>query len=159
METIKTIDSTKQKLSSTDIWSLALNRELQERGVKYDKAQYTQSYTGLLSEMSQPNAIVKQVGNSLFLAQIQDDFAHFRVVNMDVGKNLVKNGIEFFEFMLDKGVTKFGLTYKLGAFTSIVSQIYKDWPKKHSDIEMGYTLYEVEGGQEEGFIQFWSKST
>ena len=147
METIKTIDSTKQKLSSTDIWSLALNRELQERGVKYDKAQYTQSYTGLLSEMSQPNAIVKQVGNSLFLAHTQDDFAHF------------KNGIEFFEFMLDKGVTKFGLTYKLGAFTSIVSQIYKDWPKKHSDIEMGYTLYEVEGGQEEGFIQFWSKST
>jgi ribonuclease D len=104
----KAIDSRKEQLQIYQIIQHALEDESDPQIKKYGiKAMYP----AVLAEMTQPNTVVKQFGNSVFiLHKGDDDKAFFRAFNSDTARNYIDNASQFLQYAHDEEGLKYLVT-------------------------------------------------
>ena len=85
----KMIDSKKEKLNSSQIIAIALENTKSKYPAKV-------AFTAITSEMTQPGANVKQLGNTLFiLHEGENGQAAFKALNADTVSNFVENSKKY----------------------------------------------------------------
>lgn len=132
------IDSKRQQLNSADIVTIAL----QNTQSKYP---LDVAYPAVLSEMSQPNTKVKQIGNTLFVVHLgQDGTAFFKALNADTAENFLSSSKAFCiwakkELHLETVVTEF----EDRAIETLFKMISRNPPLPG----MGYQVFHMKSGK------------
>jgi len=91
------IDSSQEKLDAAAVIHIALENT---------KSKYSPqvAYPAILREMSLPDTVVEQIGNTLFIMHTKDDVGVFKALNADVARNFYHNSIEFLGVAKSHGV-------------------------------------------------------
>ena len=132
------VDSTKRQLNSAEIVTIAL----QNTKSKYDAKT---AFTAILSEMSQPNTDVKQVGNTLFvLHKGKNKQGFFKALNADVPKNFLSASKNYAVYAKRKLGMKALLTeFEDRAISTLFTAISKDPPMPG----MGFQEFKLKNGK------------
>ena len=141
------VDSKKQKLNVYEIIQHALeNQDFSNPYTKDPKV----AYLAVLSEMSQPNTTVKQIGNTLWIAHQKGDVASVKALNADTAENMM-DGVMIFGDVLEKelGVKTAIATYKGATFRNII----KATVMKRNDPRYGYQIRKSKNGNDVAIMQ------
>lgn len=141
---VQMIDSSKQQLNSADIVTIALeNNQVSVDG----KNKYSPevAYAAILSEMSQPNTEVKQIGNTLFVVHPdKDGRAFFKALNADSAQKFLSNSKAFCiwaknELQLELLVTEFE--------DHAIEVLFKAIARNPPFPGMGYQVFHMRSGK------------
>lgn len=106
----KTVDSRKQQLQVYEIINNALSNaddpQIKKYGIKA-------MFPAIIKEMSSPNTVVKQFGNSVFIlhrGEMPSDKAFFRAFNSDTVRNYIDNSSQFLQYAHDEEGLKYLVT-------------------------------------------------
>jgi hypothetical protein len=110
----KTIDSKKDQLSIPEIITQAVYNEPTEGVPPYA------AILSIIKEGSLPNTEVKQYGNTVFITHFSEDrdLAVGRALNIDVAKNFIINGEEYFRELVTGGTKKFVAQFDQKSFAT-----------------------------------------
>jgi hypothetical protein len=128
---MKLVDSSKEQLPMHDIIQGALEREGYGDKSKEDLAG---AYLAIVQEMNMPDALIRQFGNSLLIAHINDGKSFFRILNMDTAPNLLENSTQVIKYMTgDLGLAQAVTTYKgeslRGLVKAATKRAYERYPE------------------------------
>lgn len=109
-----TVDSRKEHLSIPEIITQAVYNTPVEGVPPYA------ALLSIIKEGSMPNTEVKQYGNTVFITHFSEDrdLAIGRSLNIDVAKNFVNNGEEYFHELVLGGTRKFVAQFKQASFAT-----------------------------------------
>lgn len=62
------------------------------------------AFAAILKEMTLPDTIVQQYGNTVFIAHVKGNLALFKALNADIAPNFFQNSILFLGFAKKKGL-------------------------------------------------------
>lgn len=104
----KAIDSRKEQLQVFQIINNALSNSddpmIKQYGIKA-------VYPAVIQEMSMPNTVVKQFGNSVYILHKGDgEEAFFRAFNSDTARNYIDNSSQFLQYAHDEEGIKYLVT-------------------------------------------------
>lgn len=133
----KMINSKDKKLNSAEIIMIAL----QNLGTKYP---LNVAYSAILTEMTQPNTDVKQIGNTIFvLHRADEDQAFFKALNADIASNFVENSKKYVVYAKKELGLKILVTqFEGSAISTLFNVISKNPPMPN----MGYKEYNLDTG-------------
>lgn len=133
------VDSKQQKLKMEDIVKIA---------AKNTKSKYTfnQVYLSIVKELTLPDSIVIQIGNTLFLlhrSKKDPYYAAMRALNADTAQNYLDNSQEFAKMAYDKySIDVIVSHYEDPALNKIFQYIASKKPAN-----MGYNIVKSEDGK------------
>ena len=133
------VDSKKEVLNVQQIIQIAL--ENTDRNKKYP----TQvAYLAILQELSQPNAEIKQIGNTLFeVLKGEGGKGYFKAFNADTAKNFLENSYQFCEW----AYKELGMWVLLTEFKDpTIMNIFKIIGKNPPWEGMGYQHFKMNSG-------------
>lgn len=83
---------------------------------------------GVLQQGSMPDADVAQFGNTVFISSIKSredglTIAYLRAINADTARNYLNNGIEYFKYIIKKGVSYVFMTFTESSVVSVIKAI------------------------------------
>ena len=109
MNSVELVDSSKKLLKGPEIIASAV-ANMPDIGLPLQSI-----LTAIAAETTLPNVDVIQVGNTVFLAQVGKGENQHKVVgrafNMDTGRNFVKNGFKYFNYLQQKGYTHYSTSF------------------------------------------------
>lgn len=110
----KMVDSKKDQLSISEIITQAVYNEPTEGVPPYA------AILSIVKEGSMPNTEVKQYGNTVFITHFSEDrdLAVGRALNIDVAKNFVINGEEYFRDLVRGNTRKFVAQFEQESFAT-----------------------------------------
>ena len=130
------VDSNEKKLNIADIASIALKNT----GSKYSPKV---AFPALLTEMTQPNTDVKQLGNTVFILHKGDKGqGFFRALNADKARNFVENGKQYAVYAKKLGMNMLVTEFEDLAISTLFHVIFKKPPMPG----MGFTEYKLKSG-------------
>lgn len=131
------IDSHHQLLNSADIVTIALKNTNSPYPVNV-------AYPAILSEMSQPNTKVKQIGNTIFVVHLGDKGqGFFKALNADTAKNFVSNSKAFCIWAKKElGLSLLVTQFKNQELQNLFKLIAKNPPMQG----MGYNAFHMQSG-------------
>lgn len=130
------IDSNIEQLSNEEIIEIAA----QNTGSEYSPEQVL---AALMTEARQPNALVLQQGNTLFVVhRLPDDtdMAWFRALNADTAPNYLENSTVFTQTMRSMGFKSMVSTF----YDPTILNIFKYISRNPPFPGMGYEVYRTE---------------
>jgi hypothetical protein len=88
----------------------------------------TASLLGVVQQGAMPDTDTKQFGNTVFITTLKtrEDglcVAYLRALNADTARNYVENGIEYFRYIIKKGVQYVIMTFTESSVVSVVKTI------------------------------------
>lgn len=97
------------------------------------------SLLGVVQQASMPDMDTVQFGNTVFISYIkthQDGLkvAYLRAVNADTARNYLNNGIEYFKYIIEKGVSYVFMTFVESSVVSVLKAI--DDPRVQAQVGM-----------------------
>ena len=131
------VDSNQRKLNSADIIHIALENTRSKYPPKV-------AYPAVLTEMSQPNTDVKQMGNTMFvLHRGEGDQAFFKALNADVARNFVGNSMKYVVYVKKTfGIKVLVTEFEDPAISTLFELISKNPPMPG----MGFKEYKTNQG-------------
>jgi hypothetical protein len=95
----------------------------------------------IAGETTLPNTDIVQVGNTVFLAQVGKGENQHKVVgrafNMDTGRNFVKNGFKYFNYLQQKGYTHYSTTFDSLVFLNAFKIFQRRAKQQDTEIYIG----------------------
>jgi hypothetical protein len=95
----------------------------------------------IAGETTLPNTDIVQVGNTVFLAQVgkgeNQHKAVGRAFNMDTGRNFVKNGFKYFNYLQQKGYTHYSTTFDSLVFLNAFKIFQRRAKQQDTEIYIG----------------------
>jgi len=102
-------------------------RALQNQGL--EQRMIAPSIAGLVQEGAMPDTDVRQYGNTVFITHFKTKdgmkVAYGRALNADKAKNYLKNGEEYFRYLLDENVNYFISLYEDPKLSSVFKYIQR----------------------------------
>ena len=97
------------------------------------------SMLGVVQQGSMPDADTVQFGNTVFISSIKSredglKVAYLRAINADTARNYLNNGIEYFKYIIEKGVSYVFMTFTESSVVSVLKAI--DDPKVQAQVGM-----------------------
>jgi hypothetical protein len=134
---VKMADSRKVKLNPAQIISVALENT-------QSKYPANVAMPAILTELSQPNSDVKQIGNTLFSLHKGDaGQGFFKAFNADTAPNFVQNSKEYVVYAKnDLGMNLLVTEFEDPAISTLFHVIAKNPPMEG----MGFTEYKTDNG-------------
>ena len=131
------VDSKKKTLNSAQIVVIALKNTKSEYPLEV-------ALPAILTEMSQPNSEVKQIGNTLFsVLKGESGQGFFKALNADTAANYVANSKEFCVWAHDE----LGLRILVTEFVGHeIAQLFKAISRNPPLPDMGYQTFHMESG-------------
>ena len=135
MNPIELVDSSKKLLAGPEIIASAVANMPPS---KYSTAAILTTIAG---ETTLPNTDIIQVGNTVFLAQVgkgeNQHKAVGRAFNMDTGRNFVKNGFKYFNYLQQKGYTHYSTTFDSLVFLNAFKIFQRRAKQQDTEIYIG----------------------
>lgn len=133
----KMIDSNKQKLDFAQIATIALENTRSQYPVKA-------AMPAILTEVTQPNTDVKQMGNTVFiLHEGEDGQAFFKALNADTPRNFLQNSRKYVVYAKNE----LGLDVLVTEFTDpAISTLFHAISKSPPMPGMGFKEYKTDNG-------------
>jgi len=133
----KMVNSKDKELNSAEIIMIALENTKSEYPLKV-------VYPAIITEMTQPNADVKQIGNTIFvLHRADEDQAFFKALNADTANNFVENSKKYVVYAKKELGLKILVTqFEGSAISTLFHVIAKNPPMPN----MGYKEYNLDTG-------------
>lgn len=130
----KMVNSKDKELNSAEIIMIALENTKSEYPLKV-------VYPAIITEMTQPNADVKQIGNTIFvLHRADEDQAFFKALNADTANNFVENSKKYVVYAKKELGLKILVTEFQGAEINTLFHVIS---KKPPMPNMGFQEYKV----------------
>jgi hypothetical protein len=132
------VNSKDKKLNSAEIIMIALESTKSKYPPKV-------AYPAIITEMTQPNTDVKQLGNTMFiLHRADEDQAFFKALNADVAQNFLDNSKKYVVY----AKKELGLKILVTQFTDpAISTLFHMIAKNPPMPNMGFTEYETTSGE------------
>jgi hypothetical protein len=133
----KMIDSNKQKLDFAQIAMIALKNTRSQYPIKA-------AMPAILTEVTQPNTDVKQMGNTVFiLHEGEDGQAFFKALNADTPRNFLQNSRKYVVYAKnDLGLDVLVTEFEDKAISTLFHAIAKSPPMPG----MGFKEYKTDNG-------------
>ena len=130
----KMVNSKDKELNSAEIIMIALENTKSEYPLKV-------VYPAIITEMTQPNADVKQIGNTIFvLHRADEDQAFFKALNADTANNFVESSKKYVVYAKkDLGLKILVTEFEDPAISTLFHVIAKNPPMQN----MGFQEYKV----------------
>jgi hypothetical protein len=130
----KMVDSNQKKLNISEIILIALENTKSKYPPKV-------AYPAIVTEMSQKNTDVKQIGNTIFVLHRADkDQAAFKALNADIASNFVENSKKYVVYAKKELGLKILVTEFQG---SEINTLFHVISKKPPMPNMGFQEYKV----------------
>lgn len=144
------VDSKKQLLNPVEIVTIAL----ENIGSEYPM---NVAIPAILTEFSQPNSNVKQIGNTLFSVLLGDDRkSFFKAFNADTAQNFIENGKEFTVYAYNDLQQDYLVTeFEDPAISKIFQVSFKDPPMPN----MGFQEFAMRSGKSRIVIKLGQERT
>jgi hypothetical protein len=128
------VNSKDKELNSAEIIMIALENTKSEYPLKV-------VYPAIITEMTQPNADVKQIGNTIFvLHRADEDQAFFKALNADTANNFVESSKKYVVYAKkDLGLKILVTEFEDPAISTLFHVIAKNPPMQN----MGFQEYKV----------------
>ena len=132
----KMVNSKDKELNSAEIIMIALENTKSKYPPKI-------AYPAIITEMTQPNTDVKQIGNTMFiLHRANEDQAFFKALNADTANNFVESSKKYVVYAKkDLGLKILVTEFTDPAISTLFHVIAKNPPMPN----MGFTEYETTG--------------
>jgi len=133
----KMVNSKDKKLNSAEIIMIALENTKSKYPPKI-------AYPAIITEMTQPNTDVKQLGNTMFiLHRADEDQALFKALNADTANNFVENSKKYVVYAKkDLGLKILVTQFEDPAISTLFHMIAKNPPMPN----MGFKEYNLDTG-------------
>jgi glycerophosphoryl diester phosphodiesterase len=144
---VQMVDSDKKQLNSLEIVHIALENT---------KSKYPPdvAYAAILKEMSQPNSMVMQYGNTLFsILKGKNRIGSFKALNADTAQNFVDNGKQFVKWAYEAGLDGLITDFDDPAILQVFKAISRNPPNK----DMGYKAMQSPSGKYRVVLQLGKK--
>lgn len=94
---------------------------------------------GVVQQTSMPDTDTVQFGNTVFISHIKSrgdglTVAYLRALNADTARNYLNNGIEYFKYIIEKGVSYVFMTFTESSVVSVLKAI--EDPKVQAQVGM-----------------------
>ena len=133
---VQMVDSDKKILNSQEIIQIALENT-------QSKYPPEVAYPAVLQEMSMPNSMVFQYGNTIFsVLKARDAMGFFKAYNADTAKNFVENGKIFVKWAYETGFDGLVTQFSDPAILQVFKAISKNPPME----DMGYKALRTQDG-------------
>lgn len=117
------VSSQEQLLSIPEILQTSIEEQ------KIPKNMVMPSMLALVKEATMPDTDVRQFGNTVFISHFKEKnglkVVYGRALNADTAENFLKNGEEYFEYLIDEGVNYFITQYVDPRFQTIFRYIQR----------------------------------
>ena len=130
------VDSRERKLNSAEIVHIALEntRSKHSPGV---------AFPAILTEMSQPNTDVKQIGNTIFILHKGDNGqGFFKALNADTANNFLQSSRQYVVYTKKSGMNTLVTDFEDKAISTLFHAIAKNPPMPG----MGFKEYKTSNG-------------
>lgn len=120
---MQTIDSTTKKLPLPELVMVAAEQfDLGDTPIEA-------ATLALVKEMNMPRADVTQVGNTIYVAHfgkgVSKHKIFLRAINLDTGRNFVKNSMKYIQYLQKKKVTHVSLEFEGDVYLSFFKMLQK----------------------------------
>ena len=133
---VQMVDSDKKLLNSQEIIQIALENT-------QSKYSPDVAYPAILQEMSMPNSLVFQYGNTIFsVLKGKNNIGFFKAFNADTARNFVDNGKIFVKWAYETGFDGLITQFDDPAILQVFKAISKNPPMK----DMGYKAMQTASG-------------
>jgi len=130
------VDSREKKLNIADIANIALESTRSQHSPKI-------AFPAILTEMSQPNTDVKQMGNTVFILHKGDNGqGFFKALNADKARNFVENSRQYVVYAKKLGMNMLVTEFEDPAISTLFHAISKNPPMPG----MGFKEYKLKSG-------------
>lgn len=130
------VDSKEKKLNIADIANIALENTHSQHSPKV-------AFPAILTEMSQPNTDVKQMGNTVFILHKGDKGqGFFKALNADKARNFVENSRQYVVYAKKLGMNMLVTEFEDPAISTLFHAISKKPPMPG----MGFKEYKLKSG-------------
>ena len=116
------VNSKQQQLSTPEVIAMAL------KDMRTPQERVAAAMLGIVQQASMPDTDTKQFGNTVFISHIKSredglTVAYLRALNADTARNYLNNGIEYFKYIIDKGVSYVFMTFTESSVVSVLKAI------------------------------------
>ena len=130
------VDSRERKLNSAEIAHIALEHTRSKHSPEV-------AFPAILTEMSQPNTDVKQLGNTIFILHKGDKGqGFFKALNADKARNFVENSRQYVVYAKKLGMNMLVTEFEDPAISTLFHAISKKPPMPG----MGFKEYKLKSG-------------
>lgn len=144
---VQMVNSDEQQLNSLEIVQIALENTRS----KYSS---TQAYAAIMEEMSQPNSMVMQYGNTIFsILKGKNRIGFFKALNADTAQNFVENSKQFVKWAYEAGLDGLITDFKDPALLQLFKAISRNPPNPG----MGYKAMKSKSGSYRVVLQLGKK--
>ena len=144
---VQMVNSDSQKLNSFEIVQIALENT---------KSKYppTAALAAVMQEMSQPNSMVMQYGNTIFsVLKGENRIGFFKAFNADTAKNFVENSKQFVKWAYEAGLDGLITDFDDPAILQLFKAISRNPPTPG----MGYKAMKSKSGSYRVVLQLGKK--
>ncbi len=139
---MQTVDSNKEELDMHTVMIMALDN-MEEDGVGLSGASAKTAMLALVREGGMPNSDIVQFGNTVFVSHRGEGDSktkmYGRPLNVDTGRNYIKNIIKYGAYLQDKGITNYTATFSDKALLSAIKILQKKLSKTDTNLYAGKT--------------------
>jgi uncharacterized protein YjgD (DUF1641 family) len=115
------ISSKTKQLNTHEVIIMAL------KDMKVEQKMITPALLGIVQQASIPDTDTVQFGNTVFISTIKSKnnvtVAYLRAMNADTARNYLNNGIEYFKYIIEKGVSYVFMTFTESSVVSVLNAI------------------------------------
>jgi len=116
------VNSKQKQLSIPEVITTAL------KDLRVPQQRLAASMLGVVQQGSMENTDTKQFGNTVFISTIKTTdngvtVAYLRALNADTARNYLENGVEYFKYIIDKGVSYVFMTFAESSVVSVLKAI------------------------------------
>jgi hypothetical protein len=130
------VDSREKKLNSAEIAHVALKNTRSKHSPEV-------AFPAILTEMSQPNTDVKQIGNTIFILHKGDNGqAFFKALNADTARNFLESSRQYVVYAKKSGINILVTEFEDPAISTLFHTISKNPPMEG----MGFKEYKTSNG-------------
>lgn len=144
---VQMVNSDEKQLNSLEIVQIALENTRS----KYSS---TQAYAAIMEEMSQPNSMVMQYGNTIFsILKGENRIGFFKALNADTAQNFVENSKQFVKWAYEAGLDGLITDFEDPALLQLFKAISRNPPNPG----MGYKAMKSKSGSYRVVLQLGKK--
>jgi hypothetical protein len=130
------VDSRQKKLNSAEIAHVALKNTRSKHSPEM-------AFPAILTEMSQPNTDVKQIGNTIFILHKGDNGqGFFKALNADIARNFLESSRQYVVYAKKLGMNMLVTEFEDPAISTLFHVISKKPPMPG----MGFKEYKLKSG-------------
>ncbi len=97
------------------------------KDMKVPREQVAAAMVGFITQAEMPGMDKAQFGNTLFVSHIKEKngvrVAYLKAVNADTARNYLDNGVKYFKYIIEKGVSYVFMTFTESSVVSILKAI------------------------------------